>query len=141
MTPVGTWLLRTLALTLALGACAPLPAPLPAPGPGPAGPAPEALYEAPRDSRTLARSFVTVVDAIEPVAERECRARSSQRNCDFRIVVDDRPGIPANAFQTEHDEFTVAEPETRVPGRAEAEQLLVPVMDAGDGFRRIIRHR
>jgi predicted Zn-dependent protease len=47
-----------------------------------------------------ARSFVQVVRTVEPVAERECRARTSGVNCDFNIVVDDRPGQPANAFQT-----------------------------------------
>ncbi|MDF3412896.1 M48 family metalloprotease [Sulfitobacter sp. M57] len=47
-----------------------------------------------------ARSFVRVVQTLEPVAERECRARTSGVNCDFNIVVDDRPGQPANAFQT-----------------------------------------
>lgn len=44
--------------------------------------------------------FNSVVASVEPVAERECRARTSNLNCDFRIVVDDRPGQPANAFQT-----------------------------------------
>lgn len=47
-----------------------------------------------------ARSFVRVVNTVEPVAERECRARTSGVNCDFNIVVDDRPGQPSNAFQT-----------------------------------------
>lgn len=46
------------------------------------------------------RKFVRVVNRVEPVAERECRARTRGVNCDFRIVVDDRPGQPANAFQT-----------------------------------------
>ena len=41
-----------------------------------------------------------VVQIVEPVAERECRARTTGVNCDFNIVVDDRPGLPANAFQT-----------------------------------------
>jgi predicted Zn-dependent protease len=44
--------------------------------------------------------FNSVVASVEPVAERECKARTSNINCDFRIVVDDRPGQPANAFQT-----------------------------------------
>jgi len=44
--------------------------------------------------------FKSVVAAVEPVAERECNARTSNINCDFQIVVDDRPGQPANAFQT-----------------------------------------
>ncbi len=47
-----------------------------------------------------ARSFLRVVQTVEPVAERECRARTTGVNCDFNIVVDDRPGQPANAFQT-----------------------------------------
>lgn len=49
---------------------------------------------------TAARNFVTVVNRMEPVIERECRARSAGSNCDFRIVVDDRPGQPPNAYQT-----------------------------------------
>lgn len=48
----------------------------------------------------VARNFVQVVQTVEPVAERECRNRTRQVNCDFRIVVDDRPDQPANAFQT-----------------------------------------
>jgi predicted Zn-dependent protease len=43
---------------------------------------------------------VSVVNQLEPVAEQECRARTQNLNCDFNIVVDDRPGMPANAFQT-----------------------------------------
>ncbi len=45
-------------------------------------------------------SFSEVIARVEPVAEQMCRERSPQRNCDFRIVVDDRPGVPPNAFQT-----------------------------------------
>ncbi len=52
------------------------------------------------DPRSAARNFAAVVAQVEPVAERECRARTPRRNCDFRIVVDDRPGRAANAFQT-----------------------------------------
>lgn len=44
--------------------------------------------------------FSQVVSRVEPVAEQQCRARSSSANCDFKIVVDDRPGQPPNAFQT-----------------------------------------
>ena len=46
------------------------------------------------------RAFAAIVAQVEPVAERECRARTSGVNCDFRILVDDRPNQPANAFQT-----------------------------------------
>lgn len=53
-----------------------------------------------KTSKQAARSFVRVVNTVEPVAERECRARTTGVNCDFHIVVDDRPGLPANAYQT-----------------------------------------
>ncbi|WP_299726244.1 M48 family metalloprotease [uncultured Tateyamaria sp.] len=46
------------------------------------------------------RAFASVVGRVEPIAERECRARTNGVNCDFRILVDDRPNQPANAFQT-----------------------------------------
>lgn len=54
----------------------------------------------PREQRAMARAFVDVVQRLEPVAERECQNRSRGLNCDFLIVVDDRPGVPPNAFQT-----------------------------------------
>jgi predicted Zn-dependent protease len=47
-----------------------------------------------------AETFLAVVARVEPVAESYCRSRGTARNCDFRIVVDDRPGQPPNAFQT-----------------------------------------
>jgi predicted Zn-dependent protease len=87
------------ALVLTLAACEPYPDPYgapytpePPPAVAPAGPR--------LDARTAAQNFVSVVAAVEPVAERECRARSPQLDCDFRIVIDDRPGQPPNAFQT-----------------------------------------
>jgi predicted Zn-dependent protease len=52
------------------------------------------------DAQNQALNFVAVVRNVEPVAEAECRARNPNANCDFRIVVDDRPGMPPNAFQT-----------------------------------------
>lgn len=66
----------------------------------PSGPAPAAQSQAALSANQAARSFVRVVNTVEPVAERECRARTSGVNCNFNIVVDDRPGQPANAFQT-----------------------------------------
>ena len=87
------------ALGLMLAGCVPV-ATAPVPGPVVVTPQPAALASEPRSTRTVARDFVTVVQLIEPVAERECRVRSAVRNCDFRILVDDRPGMPANAFQT-----------------------------------------
>lgn len=47
-----------------------------------------------------ARAFISVVNTMEPVAERECRNRTRGINCDYLIVVDDRPNQPPNAFQT-----------------------------------------
>ncbi|MEO1138537.1 MAG: M48 family metalloprotease [Pseudomonadota bacterium] len=44
--------------------------------------------------------FRQVVARVEPVAERYCRSNSGGLNCDFNIVIDDRPNQPANAFQT-----------------------------------------
>ncbi|MEL6451472.1 MAG: M48 family metalloprotease [Pseudomonadota bacterium] len=75
----------------------------PAPAPVPANPSGIVPIDVPDDLRTrdkAARAFVEVVGRMEPVAERECRVRTSGVNCDFRILVDDRPGQPANAFQT-----------------------------------------
>jgi predicted Zn-dependent protease len=51
-------------------------------------------------ARAQALTFIQVVAAVEPVAEGVCRNRGVAQNCDFRIVVDDRPGQPPNAFQT-----------------------------------------
>lgn len=65
-------------------------------------PRPSAAPVPPRlDSRTAARNFAAVVRSVEPVAERECRARSPRLDCDFKIIVDDRPGQPPNAYQTQ----------------------------------------
>ena len=79
-----------------LAACEPAPIlpaePLPRAQPLPASPR--------LNSSQAARAFVQVVRRVEPVAERECRARTSGVNCDFNIAVDDRPNQPANAFQT-----------------------------------------
>lgn len=49
---------------------------------------------------TAAENFVAVVARVEPVAEQYCRSLRRVANCDFRIVIDDRPGQPPNAFQT-----------------------------------------
>ena len=51
-------------------------------------------------SRNAVNNFIAVVDRVEPVAERECRNRTRGVNCDFQIAVDDRRGVPPNAFQT-----------------------------------------
>ncbi|WP_210527002.1 M48 family metalloprotease [Rubellimicrobium arenae] len=51
-------------------------------------------------AETQVRTFLEVVTRVEPVAEAECARHNPTANCDFRIVVDDRPGMPPNAFQT-----------------------------------------
>ncbi|MGY6412425.1 MAG: M48 family metalloprotease [Alkalilacustris sp.] len=68
--------------------------------PIPSGPPPQAQAAAPRlDTRTAVANFERVVERMEPVATAECRAQR-RRNCDFLVVVDTRPGLPPNAFQT-----------------------------------------
>ena len=44
--------------------------------------------------------FTAVVQRVEPVAERECRARTQNANCDFKIVVERDPSAPSNAWQS-----------------------------------------
>ena len=65
-------------------------------------PAPaKVVHKAPSTpTRDKVKQFQSVVRMVEPVAERECRARTLGANCDFRIVVDDRKGQPSNAYQT-----------------------------------------
>ena len=55
----------------------------------------------PLDPATEARldRFVTVIQAVEPVAEQECVAMGIASNCNFQIEVDIDPEAPANAFQ------------------------------------------
>lgn len=87
-----------LAAFAALSACVPVGAP---PSPSAPQPMPVAAPAQPvLTSRMAARNFVSVVSRLEPVTEEICRARTRGVNCDFLIVVDDRPGQPPNAFQT-----------------------------------------
>jgi predicted Zn-dependent protease len=51
-------------------------------------------------AETAARQFAAVVAQVEPVAEAQCRQRAPRLNCDYQIVVDDRPNQAPNAFQT-----------------------------------------
>lgn len=90
------------ALCVVLSACA--PAVKVAPPDRATSPVPQAVFIGRNiDMRAQARNFVDVVSVVEPVAEAECRRLAPTRNCDFRIVVDDRPGQPPNAFQAQDD--------------------------------------
>ena len=87
--------IAVLCLTVLAG-CVSTPAPQ-APGTPQAAPAQASASP----SRAKVDQFVAVVRTVEPVAEQFCAAQTGQgTNCDFRIVVDDRPGQPPNAFQT-----------------------------------------
>lgn len=47
------------------------------------------------------RDYRAVVARVEPVAESVCRSLTTNRvNCDFDIRLDDRAGLPPNAYQT-----------------------------------------
>ncbi|MDT1062907.1 M48 family metalloprotease [Paracoccus sp. CPCC 101403] len=86
---------------LALAGCVAQPISVPqspaVPPHGPITPSPDT----PRGARASARAFIDVLSRMEPAVERECVQRRSQPiNCDFQFVVDDRPGLEPNAFQT-----------------------------------------
>ncbi|WP_417266875.1 M48 family metalloprotease [Celeribacter baekdonensis] len=53
-----------------------------------------------RSGSVTVSDFAAVVARVEPVAERECRARTSGANCDFKIVVETDPKAPSNAWQS-----------------------------------------
>ncbi|SNR79484.1 M48 family metallopeptidase [Puniceibacterium sediminis] len=59
-----------------------------------------ASAESRRRAVDTARTFVQVVQTVEPVAERECRRIAPRINCNFQIEVDSRPDQLPNAFQT-----------------------------------------
>lgn len=77
-------------LVLSLAGCVTVAAP----------PVPVAPNPVDQAARAQALTFLQVVAAVEPVAESVCRSWAVAQTCDFRIVVDDRPGQPPNAFQT-----------------------------------------
>ncbi len=64
--------------------------------------APAARQQAANISHSQARSRLAPITArVEPVAERECRARTnSGTDCDYLISVDSRTELAANAYQT-----------------------------------------
>jgi len=94
-----------MAVVLALAGCAPMPvappmpqgAPVPLPAPG--LPAPSAPHSGTPDG--AARTFVQVMRRMEPAVRQDCLNRRTRPiSCDFVFVVDDRPGLEPNAFQT-----------------------------------------
>lgn len=89
--------LRTSFVVLAVSVLAGCVAPVP-----PSVPAPVALTSTPpRDAaRASAATFISVAARIEPLAEALCRRRAGPVACDITIAVDDRPGLPPNAYQT-----------------------------------------
>lgn len=60
---------------------------------------PEPVNRRAGNPQTIA-DFRAVVRRVEPVAERACREMRPRLNCDFNIVVDDRPNLQPNAYQT-----------------------------------------
>ena len=86
-----------MAAALLLAGCA---APVTLPAPETVSLPASALMAAHLPPRQAATNFVQAVARIEPMAEQFCRARTQGLPCDFRIVVDDRPTEPPNAFQT-----------------------------------------
>jgi len=51
-------------------------------------------------SGVTSTGFARVTERVEPVAERECRARVRGLNCDFLVQIDRNPNAPPNAFQS-----------------------------------------
>ena len=90
--------MRVLLILIAMlaAACTPVVAPPPAGAPSVVRPAAVPAVS----GRQAIRNFEIAVARVAPVAEQMCRARRPRDNCDFLIVVDDRPGLPPNAFQT-----------------------------------------
>ena len=64
----------------------------------PTGPAPQVARSS--GSGTNVADFRAVAARVEPVAESVCRQQTRGANCDFRIIVESDPGLPANAAQT-----------------------------------------
>ena len=69
--------------------------PLPHPG------APVVTAEPGPDAKTAAGNFIAVARRMEGRIEAECLARTrGRKNCDYQVMVDDRPDPAPNALQT-----------------------------------------
>lgn len=102
-------------MILGLSACVDvMDTPVSTPIPTPATPLAPSIQITPNNASNTVADFVAVVAQMEPIAERECRQRRPNANCDFRIVVDRDPSAPSNAWQSLDDSgrplitFTVA---------------------------------
>lgn len=84
--------LTTLLMALVLAGCAIAPMPGPAPAPAPGAPPPAAA--------STRADFSAVVTRMRPVATQVCRERSPHLDCNFIVVLDDRPDQPPNAFHS-----------------------------------------
>lgn len=92
--------LYPLALIAALAACEPVGDTAPRPA-QPERPVLQQASVGPKlSTRAALNNFRAVTRVVEPVAERMCRTQAPNLNCDFQILVDDRPNQPANAYQT-----------------------------------------
>ncbi|MEM8730901.1 MAG: M48 family metallopeptidase [Pseudomonadota bacterium] len=91
--------MRSLVLVclVVLTGCVSTSAPAPQPGPSRTE---MAQRSAAKPSNAQVAQFRQVVSRVEPVAERYCRQVNPQQNCNFRVVVDKREGLPPNAYQT-----------------------------------------
>ncbi|WBU64415.1 M48 family metalloprotease [Paracoccus aerodenitrificans] len=89
-----------------LSACTPVVVSDPPTSPAPAQPEVVTTVSRPaattrRTPQQAARNFITVIGRMEPAVERECVARRTTNiNCDYQFVVDDRLELEPNAFQT-----------------------------------------
>ena len=94
--------LLSVALALGLAGCAVAPEPVSVPVPAPiiVAPGPAAAAATRPSAREAVSGLRDAVAAIEPVAERMCRDRSPELNCDFDFALDLNPDAPPNAFQT-----------------------------------------
>lgn len=74
----------------------------------PNGPTVDSSQPLPQVTRTGSpqslSDFRRVAARVEPVAERVCRNRTNGVNCDFRIIIDSRRELGANAYQTYDDD-------------------------------------
>lgn len=80
-------------LALALAGCV-------APAPPVQGPPLSGAVAGRLSAEMAERNLATVVARMSPVMRSTCEERLPPSRCDFRIFVDERPGLPINALQT-----------------------------------------